>query len=315
MDEFRAGFARSGASARTSLALAAERAVVMCASATVASMPWRGLRGQAGRTLRWAVSSYTFFSQRTEPFATRSWSTAMTTRHDRSRRGRRSSGGRLGWIGRDQPVRRPPERTNRMPDFCTVRGKALMIDSAAALFGLDRGWLWSSATTPSVSITRNPGVSAKAGASSWIAPMQTLARSAINFGIGGGRSIRSLCRQWQAVGRRVRRILERLERLPAGPRAMRCSGHAHRAACARPGPAAGSGPGGRDLRQCPGAGERPVERAELAWLRFDVGKYYPPLDAAPKARHLFSHIINIPSHAGMASIEDSAVASLLLRLS
>jgi hypothetical protein len=54
----------------------------------------------------------------------------------------------------------------------------------------------------------------------------------------------------------------------------------------------------------------------VGWPRFDVGKYYPPLSAAaPKARQLFAHIINVPTHAGMAGVEDSAVALLLQRLS
>lgn len=58
-----------------------------------------------------------------------------------------------------------------------------------------------------------------------------------------------------------------------------------------------------------------IERAEIAQHRFDVGKYYPPLDGAgERARRIFSRIINIPAHPGMAAVESAELCEALQRV-
>ncbi len=293
-----------------------ERSVVMCASATVALQSLAALHAvKRGRRLRWVVSAYTFFSQRTGAFAD-----AIVVDCDER-----------GMVDLDAVAALPENAWDGLvvtnlfasladarsfSDFCKLRDKALILDSAAALFGLNRGSLDHPLDAVSFHHTKPWGVG-EGGCMIVDRADVPLARSAINFGIGGPDALKPLSCNGKISDIACAVILERLERLPAWARAyavqrarieLLCAAadrqlalHAHEDAI---------------LASVPVLAARPVERAELDGFGFDVGKYYPPLSgAAPKARHLFAHIINIPSHAGMAGIEDSAVASLLLRLS
>jgi dTDP-4-amino-4,6-dideoxygalactose transaminase len=293
-----------------------ERSVVMCASATVALQSLAALHAvKRGRRLRWVVSAYTFFSQRTGAFAD-------ATVVDCDER---------GMVDLDAVAALPENAwdglvvtnlfasladTRSFSDFCKLRGKALILDSAAALFGLNRGALDHPLDAVSFHHTKPWGVG-EGGCMIVDRADVPLARSAINFGIGGPDALKPLSCNGKISDIACAVILERLERLPAWARAYAAQRARIELLCAA---------AERQLvlhaqedailASVPVIAARPVERAQLDGFGFDVGKYYPPLSgAAPKARHLFAHIINIPSHAGMAGIDDSAVASLLLRLS
>lgn len=52
--------------------------------------------------------------------------------------------------------------------------------------------------------------------------------------------------------------------------------------------------------------------ADLTGQPFDMGKYYPPLGKGyPKAAHIFSRIVNIPCHSGMAAIPNDVLKAVL----
>lgn len=294
------------------LRLPPERAVIMCASATVGLHALAGICAiKLGRTLRWAVCSYTFFSQRTGPFVDATL--VDCDDHGLIDLDAVDALPEAAWDGLVVTNLFAGLRSARTyADFCTVRGKALMIDSAAALFGPDRGWPGHPNEAISFHHTKPWGVG-EGGCIIVDRADAELARSVINFGIGGGRSIRSLAGNGKLSDVASAPILERLERLPAWAPRYRAQRTRIEQLC--------------ELAQVPMLLEVPaeaisasvpvlanvaIERAEFAQHRFDVGKYYPPLDdAGEKARRIFSRIINIPAHPGMAAIETADLQEAL----
>lgn len=297
------------------LRLPPKRAVIMCASATVGLHALAGLSAiKLGRTLRWAVCSYTFFSQRTGPFV----DATLVDCDDH------------GLIDLDALDALPEDAWDGLvltnlfaglrsaqtyADFCAVRGKALMLDSAAALFGLGRGSPGHPDEAISFHHTKPWGVG-EGGCIIVDRADAEVARSVINFGIGGDRSIRSLAGNGKLSDIASAPILERLERLPGwAPR--------YRAQRARIEQLCDDArvqvllevPADAISASVPVLASGVIERAEFAQHRFDVGKYYPPLDGAgERARRIFSRIINIPAHPGMAAVESAELCEALQRV-
>ncbi|NJO35752.1 MAG: DegT/DnrJ/EryC1/StrS aminotransferase family protein [Rhodospirillales bacterium] len=297
------------------IALPADRAVVMCASGTVALQALAALQAvKRGGRLRWAVSAFTFFSQRTGAF-----SDAVIVDCD----------GR-GMISLDAVAALPDNLwdglvvTNlfgclsdarRYSDFCKARGKPLILDSAAALFGLDRGSPDHPVEAISFHHTKPWGVG-EGGCMVLDRTDAPLARSAINFGLSGPDSLKPLSCNGKISDLACAAILERLERLPTW--AVACAAQRARIEdlCREMAvPLLLEAPRNALLSSVPPLAAQAIELQAFADLSFDVGKYYPPLDQrCGTARSIFARIINVPCHGDMTAVTDQELLRLLDRL-
>jgi dTDP-4-amino-4,6-dideoxygalactose transaminase len=297
------------------LGLPSDRAVVMCASATVGLQALAGLEAvRRGRKLRWVVSAYTFFAQRVGPFSD---SIVVDCGHD-------------GIIDMDAVAALPDETwdgvvvTNLFAglpsarpfaELASARGKAILLDSAAALFGPDRTWTGHPNEAASFHHTKPWGVG-EGGCIIVDRDDATLARSLLNFGIGAPPAVKPFAGNGKISDVACAVILERLERLPSWARPYDAQRTRIETLCHRMGvPLLLQAPRGAIVGSVPALAAQPVERQELAGMDFDVGKYYPPLaDHCPRARAIFARMINIPSHAGMAAVDAQALARALTPL-
>lgn len=301
------------------LALPAERAVVACASATVGLQALAGLHAvKRGRPLRWAVCDYTFFSQRTGIFAD---AIAVDCGED-------------GIVDLDALAALPDESwdglvvTNLfagLPDlgrfarFCAARGKALIADSAAALFGPDRAPDGTGAGHPDEAISfhhTKPWGLGEGGCVIVDRRDVPLIRAALNFGVGGPDLLKRFSGNGKISDIASAPILERLERLSQWAPSYQAQRARIEDACANAGlPLLIAAPRAAILASVPVLAARTIGAGDVADFGFDLGKYYPPLGGGVRARRLFARIVNIPSHAGMAAIGTDAIAGLLAALS
>ena len=297
------------------MALPAERAVVMCASATVALQGLAALHAVThGKPLRWAVSAYTFFSQRTGAFADAA--VVDCDEHgmiDLAAVAALPEGSWDGLVVTNLFACLPDAR--RFTDFCAARGKAIMIDSAAALFGLDRTLPGHPSEAISFHHTKPWGLG-EGGCMIVDRDDVPLARAAINFGIGGPDLLKPFACNGKISDLACAAILERLERLPTWGRAYAAQRARIEGLCRELDvPLLLQAPRSAILGSVPVLAAEPMERQAFAGFDFDVGKYYPPLEQdCPTARAIFARIINIPSHGDMAAVDDAALARLLRRL-
>jgi dTDP-4-amino-4,6-dideoxygalactose transaminase len=298
------------------LDLPPQRAVVMCASATIGLYALAGLSAvKLGRTPRWVVCSYTFFSQRTGPFA----DAVVVDCDDR------------GLVDLDAVAALPDGAwdglvvTNTFAtlrdvrifaDFCQTRGKSLIVDSAGALLGPDRAWPGHPDEAISFHHTKPWGVG-EGGCIVVDRAEAELARSALNFGIGGPRSLRPLASNGKISDVACAAILERLERLPAWAPSYAAQRMRIEALCDAMGvPRLAEAPRHAILASVPALAASPTARGDLESVGFDLGKYYPPLDERTRrAQRIFARMINIPAHGGMAAVDTEKLSEVLRRLS
>lgn len=298
------------------LCLPPDRAVIACASATVGLQALAGLCAvKLGRRLRWVVCAYTFFNQRVGPFAD-----AIVVDCAES-----------GLLDLDAVAGLPDDawdglvatnlfaglqNARHLAAFCRERRKALILDSAGALFGLDRRSVRHPTEAISFHHTKPWGV----GEGGCVIVDRTdvpLIRSALNFGVGGPDLLRPFAGNGKISDIACAPILERLERLPTWAPDYQTQRKRIEELCAAASrPLMLPAPSDAILASVPVLAARPVERSDLAHFGFDVGKYYPPLNEfGAKAQRLFAHVVNIPSHAGMAAIGTDTIAAMLRMLS
>ncbi|WP_119302990.1 DegT/DnrJ/EryC1/StrS family aminotransferase [Dongia deserti] len=292
-----------------------DRAVIMCASATVGLQALAGLEAaKRGRSLRWAVSAYTFFSQRVGTYAG-----AMVVDSDDH-----------GLVDLDAIAASPDETWDGLvvtnlfaglpsarafADFCCARDKAIIVDSAAALFGPDRTWAGHPNETISFHQTKPWGVG-EGGCIIVDRPDATLARSIINFGVGAPLAAQPFAGNGKISDVAAAVILERLERLPSWAARYDAQRRRIESLCSEIGvPLLLQAPREALLASVPALSAQPIKQEDFRSIEFDLGKYYPPLDDSCRtARGIFERIINIPSHCGMSAVETRALVRVLERL-
>lgn len=297
------------------LELPPERSVLACASATTGLAALAGLHAaRAGRRLRWVVSSYTFFNQRLGPFAD-----AIVV-----------DCGDDGLINRDAMATLPAEGWDGLvltnlfgavsdyrpyAAFCRARGKALIVDSAAALFGPLR----SAADLPEEAISfhhTKPWGVGEGGCVVVAREDAALVQSMLSFGVGGPDTLRPYSGNGKISDIACALILERLERLPDwAPRYREQRNRIERL---------GAALGLRPLHPAPDTAlrgsvpflaPRPVPVGALPDAGVRMCKYYPPLDRqCGNAMRIFDHIVNVPCHPDMSRLPDEVVIAALRRL-
>jgi dTDP-4-amino-4,6-dideoxygalactose transaminase len=294
------------------LAIPADRAVVACASASVGLTALAGLHAaRRGRRLRWLVSAYTFAVQRTGVF-----DDAIVVDCDDAGLIDLAAAAELPdgqWDGMVVTnLFGALKDSGRFAAFCAERGKVLILDSAQALFGLDRTQAGLPAEVISFHHTKPWGVG-EGGCMIVDRADMPLVRSALNFGIGGPDLLKPFAGNGKISEPACALILDRLERLPSwshfyyGQRrridklrrhaglSLLCQGPDHAIAASLPVLAA-----------------RPIGASWFKGQPFDMGKYYPPLEKGHRnAERLFARIVNVPAHSGMASLPTEVIKEVL----
>jgi dTDP-4-amino-4,6-dideoxygalactose transaminase len=294
------------------LHLPPERAVVACASASVGLTTLAGLHAvRRGRPLRWLVSAYTFAVQRTGIFADAT--IVDCDDHallDLDQAARVHDGQWDGMVVTN--VFASLRDLNRFTDFCGARGKALIVDSAGAMFGIDRRDPRMPAEAISFHHTKPWGVG-EGGCIIVDRADVPLVRAALNFGIGGPQELRRFSGNGKISEASCALILDRLERLPGWRTFYMGQRNRIRTLARREGLRLLCKTS-RDavVASIPVLAPRPIGAGDLAGRPFDLGKYYPPLsEGFPNAARIFGHIVNVPCHAGMAAISKQTMVSVL----
>jgi dTDP-4-amino-4,6-dideoxygalactose transaminase len=294
------------------LQLPPDRAVVVCSSASTGLTALAGLHAvKRGRPLRWLVSAYTFAIQRTgvlsdsiivdcNDLGLLDLAAVKNLREEQ-------------WDGMIVTnLFDALENFDRFVRFCRKRGKALILDSAGAMLGLDRRAAAMPAEAISFHHTKPWGVG-EGGCVIVDRADVPLVRSALNFGMGQPEVLKPFAGNGKISEFACALILDRLERLPAWSSFY--IGQRHRLAklCKEAGlPTLGHRPAGAVIASLPVLAARPIQMADLTGQPFDMGKYYPPLGKGyPKAAHIFSRIVNIPCHSGMAAIPNDVLKAVL----
>lgn len=295
------------------LRLPSGRAVVVASSGTAALFALAGLHAaRSGRPLRWLVSAFGFFSTAVGPLAdsVRILDCGRDGFLDLEAAGRLPEGSWDGMLvtnvfGLDRTLARYRE-------FCRDRGKVLLIDNAAALFGCDR----TEAGTPDEIISfhhTKPWGVGEGGCA--IVPRSDahLLRRLLDFGVGAPASLKPFAANGKISDIACATILERLERLPSWSHSYRSQYRRLTKLAVEAGLKLLAPPPGDALSPCvPALAPAPVSADALGGGPFIMRKYYRPLSPdAPKAADLYARIINIPAHPGMASLTcDSIVGRL-----
>ena len=306
------------------------RGCVVCASATVALFALAGLHAfKAGRRLRWVTSAYAFHSLRLGPFA------GVTV----------VDCDRTGFIDLRKLDRLPASMWDGLVvtnlfglkadleeyrRFAADRGKKLIVDGAAALFGVDRSSSAGIDEAISFHQTKPWGVG-EGGCAIVAAGDVDLMRSLLNFGVGLPRQSRSggltgwlawLAPDWPANAHRfamngkisdlaAAAILERIERSPSWGFFYRQQQERIQAIAKRAGVRVlVKPPKDAILAGVPLLARGPVSIGNLPVEGFVVRKYYSPLARKKHASRIYGRIVNVPCHPGMAAIPDEALDRL-----
>jgi hypothetical protein len=260
------------------------------------------------------VSAYTFFSQRIGPFA----DSIVVDCDDR------------GLTDLDAVAALPDDAWDGLvvtnlfaglasvrpfADFCRARGKTIIVDSAAAMFGPARDWPEHPNETISFHQTK-PWGAGEGGCIIVDRADAALARSLINLGLGAPPLAKAFAANAKISDIASAVILERLERLPAWAPTYGAQRARIETLCRELGvPLLLLAPHDAILASVPALSAQPAGRQDFTGIKFDLGKYYPPLDDRCRtARGLFARIVNVPSHCGMAVIETDALARVLTQL-
>jgi dTDP-4-amino-4,6-dideoxygalactose transaminase len=294
------------------LELPPDRAVVACSSASAGLTVLAGLHAvKRGRPLHWVVSAYTFAVQHTGVFSN-------ATVVDCDDRGIIDLAAvkelpKNGWDGMVVTnVFGVLENFDCFAEFCRKRGKAMIVDSAGAMLGLDRTAPNLPAEAISFHHTKPWGVG-EGGCVIVDRADVPLIRSALNFGMGGPADLKPFAGNGKISEFGCALILDRLERLASWTCFYRGQRKRIAKLCRKVDlPLLARIPKDAVLAGLPVLAARPIGASQLADRPFDMGKYYPPLEKGhPNAARIFSRIVNIPCHSGMAGIPNDVIEAVL----
>jgi dTDP-4-amino-4,6-dideoxygalactose transaminase len=291
--------------------------VVACTSGTTALHVLAGIEAmKLGRPLRWAVSTYGFFSSLIGPFA-------KPTLIDCDAR---------GMLDLDALAATPPDLydgvcvTNLFGfypdvqpylDFCNEHGKPLILDNAMGLLGFDR----AGASVPSEIISLHhtkPWGFGEGGCLIVPHEDEAHARALINFGVGYQEQAAPYACNGKLSDVAAAYILDRIEQTAQWSRRNDEQRHRIISLIERAGLplrllSPDHPPGGAQVA-C--VAPRPVAADALDNPHLVLRKYYrPPYEPwPPKASELYARIINIPCHGDVSQVPDQAIIDVLQRV-
>lgn len=289
------------------LRLDAGRAVVTASSATSALNALAGVHAAlAGRPLTWAVSAFGFFSTVIGPLAGR----VRVLDCDRT-----------GMVDLAALSALPAESWDGLlatdifgaqPDFsalarvCAAAGKPMIIDSAVS-FPARRSPPVRAGEVVSFHHTKPWGFG-EGGCVILDAALAEQARSFLNFGVGTDSSLAGFAGNGKMSEISAALVLQRLDAMPHWADGYRRQRHRIAGLALSEGLEVLVNPAADVVMpHVPILARRPVALSELSGLPFAVAKYYRPLgNDCPMASELYSRIVNVPCHSGMAAIDDAA---------
>jgi dTDP-4-amino-4,6-dideoxygalactose transaminase len=290
------------------LQLDGSRAVVTASSATSALHALAGVHTlQAGRPLVWAISAFGFFSTAIGPLAGR----VRVIDCDRT-----------GMIDLAQLSKLPADLWDGVlvtdifgaqPDFsalarlCATAGKRLIIDSAVSFPACRPSNLHASEIV-SFHHTKPWGFG-EGGCAIVDAALAESLRSLLNFGVGTDPAVAGFAGNGKMSDAAAALILQRVETMARWADGYRQQRQRIAALALSEGLEVLVTPAAHVVvPHVPVLARRAVALSDLPVLPFAVAKYYRPLSMdCPVATDLYSRIVNIPCHPGMAQIDDSVL--------
>jgi dTDP-4-amino-4,6-dideoxygalactose transaminase len=297
------------------LALPTDRAVVPASSATAALHAVVGAYAESYRMpLTWAISAFGFYSTAIGPLAGR----VRVVDCDAS-----------GMISVALLAGLPPESwdgliitdlfglqpdLSQYADLCSAHGKPMIVDSAVSFPAL---------RAPSVRASEivsfhhtKPWGFGEGGCAIVDAVLGEKVRAYLNYGVGADRSLAVYAANGKMSDIAAALIVQRLETTSDWSDGYRIQ----RRRITRLALSAGL-----DILVCPAdhvvsphipvMARQAVALTDLPSAPFPVAKYYRPLsDNCPMAADLYSRIVNIPCHPGMAAVDDAAIRQFLMSL-
>jgi dTDP-4-amino-4,6-dideoxygalactose transaminase len=303
---------------RQVLELPEDRAVVMTSSATTALVALAGVHAaHAGRPLRWVSSAFAFPAVRTGPLQSAlqyvdcddegmldlqvvdalpadSWDGLIVT----------------NVFGLHSELK-------RYQRFCRQRGKALIIDNAAALLGFQRSWSESPDDIISFHHTKPWGVG-EGGCAIVRREDVPLVRSLLAFGKGLPNWLCAFAGNGKTSDFSCSLILERLERLPVWREYYSLQRNRISKAVRQAGLSELERRGSR-WNWIPGTiaalAQHEMNDQDLLRSRLPLRRYFAPLAPnMPRATRLYMRMINVPCHPGLAAWDTAAIVAALRRV-
>ena len=299
----------------TALRLPAGRIVVATSSGTAALFALAGVAAsRAGRSPRWLASAFGFASTRIGPLA------------DAVRLIDCDEAGLLDLAAAaDVPVDQWDgllvtnvfgrcSDLSAFTEFCKERGKALILDNAQGLFGLDR----SSPDAPNEFISfhhTKPWGFGEGGCAIVSQEDEGVCRSLLNFGYGLPIELAPFAANGKISDLAAAAILARLAQFPELAGLYRRQWQRLAGIAAREGYRLFSElPPQGVLGFVPLQAPQPIAIVEVRNSRVPMAKYYPPLTDLPTARRLYEGMVCLAGHPGMNAFEDGEIQSELRAL-
>jgi dTDP-4-amino-4,6-dideoxygalactose transaminase len=287
------------------LDLGAGRVVVTASSATSALHALTGIYAQnAGRPLTWAISAYGFFSTAIGPLANK------VRVIDCDRKGLIDVSALSALPADSWDGLLVTDIFGSQPDFsalaslCAAAGKPMIIDSAVS-FPARRLPSLHASEVVSFHHTKPWGFG-EGGCAIVDASQADLVRSFLNFGVGADRALRSFAGNGKMSDVAAALILQRVEAMPLWADGYRRQRQRITSLARAEGLNLLVDPAADVVApHVPILAPRPIALSELSGLPFAVAKYYRPLgDGCPVAADLYSRMVNVPCHPGLAAVDD-----------
>lgn len=296
------------------LDLPSDRSVVATSSGTSALFALVGVHaGRAKRPLRWLASAFGFASTRIGPLAN---IRLVDCDEDGLLDLEAADGIPLAdWDGMivTNVFGRCASVAN-FSEFCQRRGKEIVVDNAQCLLGYDR----SASETPAEIISfhhTKPWGFGEGGCAIVRNDDEALLRRLLRFGYGAAPELALFASNGKMSDVAAATILSRLKEFPGVAaeyqhqwrRIAELASNIgfrvffqHRA--------------GSVIGFVPLLAPAPISVEAMRASRVPMVKYYSPLAAFPNARRLYSHMVGVASHPGMADIDDATLSDELSRL-
>lgn len=290
------------------LDLDAGRVVVSTSSATAALFALAGAYAeQAGRPMVWAISAFGFMSTAIGPLMgrVRVVDCDQTGMIDISALAALPADNWDGLLATD--VFGGQADFSELSHLCAAAGKPMIIDAAIS-FPARRSPSVRASEVVSFHHTKPWGFG-EGGCAVVDAGIAQKVRAFVNFGVGADPSLRAFAGNGKMSDVSAALILQRVESMPTwadGYRQQRrritdlALSQGLRVLVKHPASAV--------VPHVPVLAHRAVALSELPPAPFAVAKYYRPLSTAcPVAAQLYSRIVNVPCHPGMAQVDDGAL--------